>query len=190
MMLCMLASHWFSIFSVEFYINLHLTIFIPLFTLLPPKMQLTSCAVFCLRRGAEVGSEDVNAVDIHGIEFFAAQVQCEDDKQLRKSLLLQEFQPVLQIHSVTWLGTFGKYPSLRFIVIDGDGDSMAMYMSHRIPHTLKSIFSKAGPFSTGRLNSGKRFRLLDYTTILHRNKDGTIEPRILIEKLRTQPRSK
>jgi len=154
-------------------------------------MQLTSGAVPCLRRGAHVGSEDINAVDeVLGIEYSAAQVQCEDDKKIRKLLQLVEFQPVLQVHSATWLGTFGKYPAICFIVKDGDGDLMDMYISYRLSCSLKFIYSKNGPFHTGRLNAGKKFRLLDYTTIMHRNKDGTVEPRILLEKLRTEPRIK
>jgi len=150
-------------------------------------MLLTSGAVQCLRRGAAIGSDDVNAVDVDGTEFFTAQVQCEDDLQLRKLLLLPELQPLLQILSVTWLGTIGQYPSICFMVIDGDGDSMAMYVSYRSPCSIKLLFSKKGPFRTGCLNQGKLFRLLDYTTILHRNKDGSIEPRILLEKLCPAP---
>jgi len=154
-------------------------------------MQLTAGAVPCLRRGAHIGSADINAVDdISGIEYSAAQVQCEDDKKMRKLLQLIEFQPVLLVHSATWLGTFGKYPAIRFIVKDGDGDAMDMFISYRIPSSLKFIFSKNGPFHTGRLNAGKKFRLLDYTTIMHRNKDGSVVPRILLEKLRTEPRIK
>jgi hypothetical protein len=152
-------------------------------------MQPTPAAVSFLRCGAQSGSEDINAVDGSiGIEYSAAQVQCEDDKQMRKLLKLNEFQPVLQVHSATWLGTFGKYPAIRFIVMDGDGDSMAMFVSYRLPGSLKFIFSKNGPFRTGRLNAGKKFRLLDYTTIIHRNKDGSTEPRVLFEKIRTEPR--
>lgn len=152
-------------------------------------MLLTHAAISFLRGGAHSGSEDINAVDdTQGIEYSAAQVQCEDDKKMRKLLQLNEFQPVLQVHSATWLGTFGKYPAIRFIVLDGNGDSMAMFVSYRLPSSLKFIFSKNGPFRTGRLNSGKKFRLLDYTTIIHRNKDGSTESRILFEKIRTEPR--
>jgi hypothetical protein len=109
---------------------------------------------------------------------------------MQKLLQLIEFQPVLLVHSATWLGTFGKYPAIRFIVKDGDGDAMDMFISYRIPSSLKFIFSKNVPFHTGRLNAGKKFRLLDYTTIMHRNKDGSVVPRILLEKLRTEPRIK
>ena len=63
---------------------------------------------------------------------------------MRKLLQLNKFQPVLQVQSATWLGAFGKYPAIRFMVMDGDGDSMAMFVSYRIPSSLKLIFSKNG----------------------------------------------
>ena len=152
-------------------------------------MQLTPAAASFLRGRSLCGSDDINAVDNSlGIEFSAAQVQCKDDKRMRRLLQLYEFQPVLQVHSATWLGTFGKYPSIRFIVMDGNGDSMVMFVSYRLPGALKYIFSKKGPFRTGRLNKGKKFRPLDYTTIIHRNNDGSTESCILVEKIHTKPR--
>jgi hypothetical protein len=137
--------------------------------------------------GAKIASHDVTAVQEDGKQFFAGLVQCEDDTKLRKSLVLDEFQPIVQVVSRTWHGSYGKFPNLQFVVTDGT-DEMSMRVSYRTTEIPILFFSKKGPFNSGHLNKGKKFKLLDYTCDLQYEKGGTSLPIIYVEKIRPEPR--
>jgi hypothetical protein len=60
-------------------------------------MQLTAGAVSMLVNGAHSDSQDINALSPSGKQFYSGLVQCEDDKDLRKCMDLEEFSPILQV---------------------------------------------------------------------------------------------
>jgi hypothetical protein len=75
-------------------------------------MQLTAGAASMLVNGAHSDSQDINALSPSGKEFYSGLVQCEDDKDLRKLMGLEEFSPILQVQEITWLGTWCQFPTI------------------------------------------------------------------------------
>jgi hypothetical protein len=150
-------------------------------------MIITPGSVSMLTAGAQCGSLDVNAVREDGKQFFSGLLQCEDDANLRKRLDIDEYQPVVQIFSRTWHGSYGRFPNIKFVVTDGT-DKMSMRVSYRCSEFAKRFFSKTGPFHSGRLNVGKKIKLIDYTCDLHHEKGGISCPTIYVENLRAEPK--
>ena len=168
-------------------------------------MKLTTGAIRALAKGAKMGNEDINAVDNDGTELMAGQVQCEDDKFMRKLMDLDEFQPVLRVTKMDWLGNWGgSVPTIRWYVTDRDEedddddyddkreDDMVMFISHRTFPIAKNFFKKWGDNKRGKLGVGRRFVLLDYTTVFQtkdkfHDKD---EPVIMVERIRCEPKAK
>ena len=136
---------------------------------------------------AEVGNNDINAVDSTGVEFEAGQICTEDDNAMRQLLSLNEYQPVLEVSELTWHGTFLRYPNLTIMVTDGLSH-MLLRPSFRRSAFSKGFFAKKGPLYTGRLDIGMEIKLLDYTTSLWVDKHGAPHPCIFAEKLRAEPK--
>jgi hypothetical protein len=152
-------------------------------------MQLTEGAVSMLVDGAYSESQDLDTLSPSSKEFYSGLVQCEDDKDLRKFMDLDEFSPILQVQEITWLGTWCQFPTMQPVVTDGK-DSITMMAGHHLPSIWKSLFRKFAPFYSGKLNIGKRFKLIDYTTGLSPRKVGTMpEPTIFLELLRAEPKT-
>ena len=155
-------------------------------------MQLTEGAVMALTAGAMCDNLDVNAVDADGKEYLAAQVCCEDDKQLRAEVNYLEYNPVLELLGTEWCGRHSGFaPTLKYTVQDGSGNRMLMMVSHRNLDIPVRFTKKCGP-GTGKLVPGARFKLLDYTTKMTKisNLHQTEEPLISVETLRLAPKSK
>lgn len=166
-------------------------------------MKLTSGALRALARGAKIGSEDINAVDDDGTELMAGQVQCEDDKFMRNLMDLDEFQPVLRVTKMDWLGNWGGLPTIRWYVTDRDEEDddddeenreedMVMFISHRTFPIANNFFKKWGDSKRGKLGVGRRFVLVDYTTVFQtkdkfHDKDEAV---IMVERIRCEPRAK
>ena len=72
-------------------------------------MKLTTGAVECLSRGAAHDNPDANAVGQNGDLFEAGQMVTEGDAELRRSLDIDEYHPVLEAGNGTkqaaWLRT-------------------------------------------------------------------------------------
>ena len=165
-------------------------------------MKLTKGAIKALARGAEKGDGDINAIAEDGKELMAGQVCCEDDRQLREIMDLDEYQPVLRVTKMDWLGNWGCVPTIRWYVTDRDeeddddddeqaGGEMVMFISHRSFSIAKNFFKKWGDNKKGKLGVGKRFVLVDYTTVFEpkdkfHDKD---EPVIRVERIRCEPKS-
>ena len=170
------------------------------------NMKLTSGAIKALARGAGKGDEDVNAVTEDGKELMAGQVCCEDDEELREMMDLDEYQPVLRVTKMEWLGFWGCVPTIKWHVTDrdeeddgdddeedgGDGDTdMVMFTSHRSFKIAKNFFKKWGDPKRGKLGVGARFMLVDYTTAFEpkdkfHDKDG---PVLRVERIRCEPKT-
>lgn len=170
-------------------------------------MKLTKGAIKALELGAKKGDEDINAVAEDGKELMAGQVCCEDDRQLREIMDLDEFQPVLRVTRMEWLGNWGCVPTIRWHVTDRDEEDdednedndkeqaegdMVMFISHRSFDIAKNFFKKWGDNKKGKLGVGKRFMLVDYTTVFeHKNKfHDKDEPVIMVERIRCEPKPK
>ena len=91
-------------------------------------MILTPYSISMLTASANVADMDMTAVREDGKHFFAGLLQCEDDAKLRKRMSIDEFQPILQAVSRTWLGSYGNFPNIKFIVTDGT-EEMTMRVS-------------------------------------------------------------
>ena len=150
-------------------------------------MIVTPGSISMLIAGANVADLDVTAIREDGKQYFAALLQCEDDAKLRKRMAIDEFQPILQVVSRTWHGSFGRFPNIMFLVTDGSQE-MSMRVSYRRTEFPILFFGKRGPFHRGCLNVGRKIKLLDYTMELKYEKDGTASPTIHIEKFRSEPR--
>ena len=67
-----------------------------------------------------------------------------------------------------------------------------MFISHRTMDIAKDFFKKWGDSKRGKLGVGRRFMLIDYTTVFEHkdkfhDKDG---PVIRVERVRCEPRKK
>lgn len=160
-------------------------------------MKLTTGAIKALGLGAKKGNEDINAVLEDGAELMAGQVCCEDDQELREMMDLDEYQPVLRVTRVDWLGFWGCVPTIRWYVTDREEDDddkepeeMVMLISHRSFKIARSFFKKWGDPKKGKLGVGARFMLVDYTTVFEskgkfHDKD---EPVLMVERVRCEPK--
>jgi hypothetical protein len=147
-------------------------------------MKLTGSAIAFMKEGARSGLLDTNAICYDGKVFYAGQIKCADNQELRKRLvLLDEYQPVLEVRELIWLGTRGKFPKIKLIVTDGI-ETMEMQIGFRNPERTAEFFRKKGPLFSGKLNIGKRFRLLDYTTQL----DDSGSAIVFMERMRAAPK--
>jgi hypothetical protein len=146
-------------------------------------MQLSDFAISMLTAGAQSGLQSTNAIAPDGKVYYAAQVRCDDNPELRKCLNITEYQPVLEVLELIWLGTWKKFPKIKLIVTDGIA-KMEMQIGFRNVERKTEFFRKKGPLFTGRLNIGKRFRLLDYTTEV----DESGCPIVFLERMRAAPK--
>ena len=169
-------------------------IFFPIFLFVRAIMKLTLGALRALRCGAETGRDCINAVDSEGVEWEAPQILAKDDKNIRLTLNVDEYKPILEVTKREWLGKYLlKQPVIRFHVTDGsDDDDMVMFISMRDYYRhSKGLMAKSGPFQKGRFNVGCRFQLADYTT--HVNVDKRMcnvgDAMVLVERIRAEPRS-
>ena len=151
-------------------------------------MIVTPGCVAMLTAGAKVADLDVTAVREDGKRYFAALLQCEDDVNLRKRMEIEEYQPIVEVVSRTWHGSYGKFPNIKFMISDGSTE-MLMRVSYRRTECPILFFPKKGPFNSGFLNVGRKIKLIDYTTELEHEKGGDTCPTVHIEKLRAEPRN-
>ena len=156
-------------------------------------MKLTAGSVKALKRGACLGTDDINAVTDDGVRHEAGQICSEDDKIMRGTMGYDEFRPVLEVRRTEWFGrNLGPCPNIKFWCVDTEegGEEICVMASPRMKFKFaKKFYSKTGPFNTGRLKVGRRFQLLDYTTkvvMKDRIHDGR-EPIVLVEKMRCAP---
>ena len=121
---------------------------------------------------------------------------------MREMMDLDEYQPVLRVTKMDWLGNWGRVPTIRWYVTDRDeedddvdeqvGGEMVMFISHRTFSIARNFFKKWGDNKTGKLGVGKRFMLVDYTTVFEpKNKfHDKDEPVLLVERIRCEPKPK
>jgi hypothetical protein len=126
-------------------------------------MILTPGSIRLLQKGALSDQLDVNAIDDNKTLFYANQFIWEEELIDIPRVQLDEYKPILEVVSLVWLGSKNGCPLIKLIVTDGT-TTMEMRPSQRNPTTTKHIFGKAGHLFKGKLNVGKRFRLLEYTT--------------------------
>lgn len=156
-------------------------------------MQLTKGAISALLAGALTENLDVNAVDADGKEYHAPQICCEDDKQIRAAIELEEYNPVLEVVSTTWYGCCSMgLPVIEIMVKDANGDEMLMMATNRNRKITKAFLKRWGNKNGRKLNPGVRFKLLDYTTKVRQisqfNKEEA--PIIFVESIRVEPKPK
>ena len=108
-------------------------------------MIVTPGSIAMLTAGAKIANLDVTAVREDRKQYFAALLQCEDDPDLRKRMAIEEFQPVVEIVSRTWHGTYGRFPNIKFGVSDGC-DEMTMRVSYRRKDHAILFFFQKGTF--------------------------------------------
>jgi hypothetical protein len=128
-------------------------------------MQLTTGAIQALVDGAKSDCLDINAIttNVHVQKFYACQYIWEEEQFQHLRQPFPEFQPVLEVEQIHWLGTRKGIPVIRLVVTDGL-QSMEMRPSLRSDYVKKRNFKKMGHLFRGKLNVGKRFTLLEYTT--------------------------
>ena len=91
---------------------------------------------------------------------------------------------------IQWLGTRKGIPLIRLVVTDGT-QSMEMRPSLRTEYVKRRNFKKLGHLFRGKLNIGKRFTLLEYTTdIIECPVTKKDVPTIFYEDIRAQPLKK
>ena len=157
-------------------------------------MLLTQHAVKYLKAGAQTGNLDINAVE-HGtdglpVEYYANQFIWEEPSMQEFRCDFPEYQPVLEVIQIQWLGTYRQMPLIHVLVTDGS-ETMAMRVSMRNKHVRKGLLSKNGPIFRGRLNCLCRFKLLEYTTDTVTEKaTGNEVPVIYLERMMAEPRKR
>ena len=154
-------------------------------------MKLSTGSIAHLKRGAEHKSLDYNGVDEKGNLFDAGQIQSEGDEDIRYRLGLNELQPVLQVVSCEWHGTYDS----KFVITVTDGNDEMYMMPCRRDISIRSRFMKQWGMGTQcKLSPGTRFKLLDYTTektSLPNTDNPLLEhPVIRVEKIRLEPKSR
>jgi len=155
-------------------------------------MILTNGAVAALTAGAMSMDLDINAIDADGKEFFAPQVCCEDDKQVRAAIAMEEYNPVLEVVRTEWVGFDGMIPNIKIIVKDASDAEILMLVSRRSVGIAKNFQKKWGPGSTRKLSPGNRFRLMDYTTRMTNinSVHKEVVPYVSVETIRVEPKPK
>jgi hypothetical protein len=157
-------------------------------------MHLTSDAVGALTKGAEADCLDINAITTTGGEssrkFYACQYIWEEEQFQHLRQPFPEYQPVLEVQQIHWLGTRRRIPVIRLVVTDGV-QSMEMRPSLRSEYVQRRNFKKLGHLFRGKLNVGKRFTLLEYTTdMIECSLTLNSIPTIFYEDTRAQPQRK
>ena len=101
-----------------------------------------------------------------------------------------EYQPVLEVEQMHWLGTRRGLPVIRLVVTDGV-QSMEMRPSLRSEYVQRHNFKKLGHLFREKLNVGKRFTLLEYTTdVIQCSITSNPIPTIFYEDIRAEPQRK
>ena len=128
-------------------------------------MHLTIGAVAALIDGATSDCLDINAITVanHNDKFYACQYIWEEEQFQHLRQPFPEYRPVLEVQKIHWLGTHGGIPIIRLVVTDGL-QSMEMRPSLRSEYVKRRNYKKTGHLFRGKLNVGKRFTLLEYTT--------------------------
>jgi hypothetical protein len=156
-------------------------------------MRLTSEAVCALRNGAQADCLDVNAIATTSGEsrkFYACQYIWEEEQFQHLRQPFPEYQPVLEVEQINWLGTRRGIPVIRLVVTDGV-QSMEMRPSLRSEYVQRRNFKKLGHLFRGKLNVGKRFTLLEYTTdVIECSITFNRIPTIFYEDIRAEPQRK
>jgi hypothetical protein len=152
-------------------------------------MKLTEGAIDSLVAGAACDCLDINS--IHGnTKYYACQFIWEEEQFQHMQQPFPEYQPVLEVKQIQWFGTQKGIPLIRLVVTDGL-QSMEMRPSLRTEYVQRRNFKKSGHLFSGKLNVGKRFTLLEYTTD---NIECTITnqstPTIFFECIPAQPQKK
>jgi hypothetical protein len=152
-------------------------------------MKITEGAILMLEEGAACDILDINAIR-NQTKYYACQFIWEEEQFKHMRQPFPEFQPVLEVQQIQWLGTQKGVPLIRLVVTDGVR-SMEMRPSLRTEYVQRRNFKKTGHLFSGKLNVGKRFTLLEYTTdkmkcpVTQRN-----SPTIFYENIRAQPQKK
>jgi hypothetical protein len=149
-------------------------------------MHLTRGSVAALMEGAECDCLDTNAISASGDneKYYACQFIWEEEQYRHLRQPFPEYKPVLEVEHIHWLGTRGGIPVIRLVVTDG-AQSMEMRPSLRSDYVKRRNFKKSGHLFRGKLNVGKRFTLLEYTTDVV---DSV--PTIFYEDIRAEPQKK
>ena len=155
-------------------------------------MLLTNGAVAALIEDATCDCLDVNAITKNKEyeKFYACQFIWEEEQFQHLRQPFPEYQPVLEVQELYWLGTWRGIPVIRLVVTDGL-HSMEMRPSLRSDYVQRRNFKKQGHLFRGKLNVGKRFTLLEYTTdVVECGNTSSAIPTIYFEELRAEPQKK
>jgi hypothetical protein len=155
-------------------------------------MKLSVGSIKSLCRGALCDCLDTNAITVGDDKttFYACQFIWEEERFRHLREPFPEFQPVLEVEQLHWLGTQRGIPLIRLVVTDGI-QSMEMRPSLRSEYVQRRNFKTTGHLFRGKLNVGKRFTLLEYTTDVTTcpiSKKST--PTIFFEEIRAEPQKK
>ena len=157
-------------------------------------MKLTQGAVGCLARGAAHKDPDVNAVGPNGDLFEAGQMVTEGDADLRRTLDIDEYRPVLEVVSTNWCGrNFTRWNEIGCLVTDGE-ETIFMKACYREKKKRKHFLRTWCGGLSPKLVAGRRFTLMDYTTEVRFLKtasgDAVKQPVVFAERLRIAPKKK
>ena len=156
-------------------------------------MHLTMGAVSALVDGAQSDCLDINAItSIKGQsnKFYACQFIWEEKQFQHLRQPFPEYQPILEVEQIHWLGSRGGIPAIRLVVTDGVS-SMEMRPSLRSDYVQRRVFKKSSHLFSGKLNVGKRFILLEYTTdVIECAVTKNSTPTIFYEDVRAEPQKK
>ena len=152
-------------------------------------MNLTEGAIESLVAGAACDCLDVNSIH-DNTKYYACQYIWEEEEFQHLRQPFPEYQPVLEVKQIQWFGTQKGIPLIRLVVTDGV-QSMEMRPSLRTQYVQRRNFKKTGHLFRGKLNVGKRFTLLEYTTdIIECTGTKKSIPTIFFETIRSQPQKK
>ena len=155
-------------------------------------MHLSTGAVAALVDGANCDCLDINAITTSGNsqKFYACQYIWEEEQFQHLRQPFPEYQPVLEVEELHWLGSQRGLPIIRLKVTDGV-HSMEMRPSLRSEYVQRRNFKKLGHLFRGKLNVGKRFTLLEYTTdVIECVITSNLIPTIFYEDIRAEPQKK
>ncbi len=152
-------------------------------------MKLTEGAIDALLKGAACDILDINSIKDNTM-YYACQFIWEEDDFQHMRQPFAEYQPVLEVEQLQWLGTQKGIPLIRLVVTD-EVQSIEMRPSLSSDYVQRRNFKKLGHLFRGKLNIGKRFTLLEYTTDIYEcpvTKKST--PTIFYESICAQPQKK
>ena len=154
--------------------------------------QLLLRAIAALIEGANCDCLDINAItkSIEYQKYYACQFIWEEEQFQHLWQPFPEYKPVLEVQELHWLGTQRGIPVIRLVVTDGL-QSMEMRPSLRSDYVQRRNFKRQGHLFRGKLNVGKRFTLLEYTTdVVACGSTSHSIPTIFFEELRAEPQKK